>query len=96
MNKERIAVVDLRPGDTVIIHFDGFLSKEQRVELTKRIKEGFPDNDVKIMEGGMTISVARPGANELMERIAEATERLAEQFDKVTAYGNAMLTEVAR
>ncbi len=93
MSQERISVVDLRPDDTVIVHFDGFLSKVQRVELTARIKESFPHNDVKLMEGGMTITVARPGANELMERIALATEQLAKQFDQVSGCGNALLVE---
>lgn len=95
MSQERISVVDLRPDDTVIVHFDGFLSKVQRVELTERIKESFPHNDVKLMEGGMTITVARPGANELMERIAEATEKLAEQFSMVSNGGTSVLTEQA-
>ena len=91
MSQERISVVDLRPDDTVIVHFDGFLSKVQRVELTARIKESFPHNDVKLMEGGMTITVARPGANELMERIALATEQLAKQFNQVSAAGHSLM-----
>lgn len=95
MSTERIAVVDLRPTDTVIVHFDGFLSKVQRGEMTARIKESFPHNDVKLMEGGMTITVARPGANEMMERIALATEQLAKQFNQVSARGTSLLTEQA-
>jgi len=96
--QEQVQVVDLRPGDTVIIHFDGFLSKPQHSALRDRIKEQFPENDVKIIEGGMTLSVARPGANELMERIAEATEKLAGQFNFVTGGGGSsvFVTEIER
>lgn len=91
--QERIQVVDLRPGDTVIIHFNGFLSKEQRVHLQAKVEERFPENKVAIMEGGMTLTVARPGANELLERVALATEKLAAQFDQVSAGGASIMTE---
>jgi len=76
----------------VIVHFDGFLSKLQRTELQARIKESFPENEVKLMEGGMTLTVARPGANELMERIANAAEKLQAQFEAVSAGGQRILT----
>lgn len=82
---ERIQVVDLRPGDMIIVHYDGFLTREQRPELSARIKESFPDNEVKILEGGMDMSVARPGANELLERTAVAVEKLVAHFEQMAA-----------
>lgn len=93
--QERIQVVDLRPGDLIIVSTDMFLNKEQRVHLQEHLKKKFPENEVVIVEGGMNLTVARPGANELMERIAEATEKLAKQFNEVSAGGRTLLTESA-
>lgn len=82
---ERIQVVDLRPGDTIIVSFDGFLSKTQREDLRASCEKRFPENKVVVCEGGMQITVARPGANEMLERTALAVEKLAAQFDAVIA-----------
>lgn len=95
MNQERIAVVDLREGDTIFIHSDNFLSRDQRSHMQAWAKEQFPNNEVVILDGGLQVSVARPGANELMERIALATEQFAKQFNQVSACGNALMTERA-
>ena len=90
---DRIQVVDLRPGDMIIVSYDGFLSKAQREDLRQVFLSQFPTNDVKIMEGGMSMAVARPGANEMLERTAFAVEKLVEHFDAVSAGGQLLLVE---
>lgn len=95
MNQERISVVDLREGDTIFIHSQNFLSRDQRSHMQAWAKQQFPNNEVVILDGGLQVSVARPGSNELMERIALATEQFAKQFNEVSACGKVLLTEQA-
>lgn len=68
------------------------ITDEQANELNESVmllcKDASPSD--KAMVGVMTAIL-----NEL-RTLRKSTMQLQEQFDKVTAYGNAMLTEVAR
>lgn len=90
---ERIQVVDLRPGDTIIVSTEDFLSQEQRTRLRHDFLRRFPENEVVVCEGGMHITVARPGANEMLERTAFAVEKLVEHFEAVSAGGQSLLVK---
>ena len=94
-NVERIQTIDLRDGDTVFVHVEQILNRMQREQMQKWFSDQFPKNEVVILDGGIKISVARPNSGEMMERIAKATEALADQFNKVSAGGNSLLTEQA-
>lgn len=93
MNTE---VLDIRPGDTLIVYFDQFLTSQQREGLHERLKVQFPDaKSIAIMEGGMRVQVARENSSDVLVGIRDAITRLADQFDKVSSGGNALLTEAS-
>ena len=56
---KRIEIVDLKPGDTIIIMVDIRLSDQVASRLNDHFRKEFPDNKCIVLEQGMTIGVAR-------------------------------------
>lgn len=77
-------IVDIRPGDTLVFHYKDFLSDGQRDRLKEMMAKEFPDaGKIVILEGGITLSVARPGANELLAEIRDSVASIDKTLDSV-------------
>jgi hypothetical protein len=64
---ERIEVVEIRPGDIVVLHVPEprFLTEEQRIEQFEATSEQWRaatglDNRIVIVSGGIRIEIERP------------------------------------
>jgi hypothetical protein len=54
---EKVKVLELRPGQILVVKYDGFLTLEAQERITSKLKQKFPDNQVMILEGGLDIGV---------------------------------------
>lgn len=57
-----ITRLHLDPGDTLIVSLKERITAEQSRLLAGQVKEHFPDNEVVVLHGGMTLSVAKASA----------------------------------
>jgi hypothetical protein len=55
-----MAVLDLRPGDILVLTAEQNLSDEEADHLGARMQERFPDNKITLIEGGLKLAVVRP------------------------------------
>lgn len=88
MMSERIAVTDLGPDDVIILQAAGYLDLDQRKWITKHVAEVFPDHKCLILDGGLTLSVVSPEADDTPHMAAARAKRWVDLFnqgDKVTA-----------
>lgn len=75
---DRMNVVNIQPGDAIVVMHPKRLSLFAQDNIRKDMRKLFPDNDIVILEEGMTLGVYR--TNKVCqcksERTPEATVRL--------------------
>lgn len=69
----KVAVLNLQPGDKIILRYPRRLSGDVRAHLTERVEELFPGHQAVVLEEGMEIGVAR-----IEERLDDAEPGIAE------------------
>jgi len=57
---ESAAVVNVRPGDVVLLRCTPILSNQQRATVMAMLNEVFPDHESIVLDGGQDIAVLRP------------------------------------
>lgn len=53
-------VLDMKPGDVLVLQAEGFLSEDERVRVRAMLEDAFPDTKVVGLHGGAELSVLRP------------------------------------
>ena len=56
---ERIHIIDIQPGDTVVLKIERPLSPESRKHLIRAMKLKFPDHKTLVLDGGLELEVYR-------------------------------------
>lgn len=57
---EHLAVVNVQPGDILVLRHPEELSAEQAVFLREHVEEIFPGHQCVVLSGGLELAVARP------------------------------------
>lgn len=55
----RIGVVDIKPGDTVVLSHPSHISEKVFIMLRDCLKKNLPDNQAILLEEGMSLGVMR-------------------------------------
>jgi hypothetical protein len=55
----RLAVLDLRPDDLLVLMCPDYLSHEGRNQIRDSVTANVPGHKVMVLEGGMTLGVVR-------------------------------------
>jgi hypothetical protein len=50
----------IRPGDTVVITVERYLTGQQLVEIQKHFQRRLPGTDLVVLHGGMDVEVVKP------------------------------------
>lgn len=58
---ERLQVVEIRPGDTILASVSAWTPMDQVQALKRQLAERWPDNEISILAGGIKLAVYRPG-----------------------------------
>jgi pyruvate kinase len=56
---EKVQVLDIKPGDVVVIKTEHFLVPRQRQTIVDLVASVFPENRVLVLDGGLELEVAR-------------------------------------
>lgn len=56
---ERLKVLDLKPGDVIVVESDRHLSKEQIGDIERYAGQAFPGHRVVVCDQGIRIKAAR-------------------------------------
>jgi hypothetical protein len=51
--------LDLKPRDTLVLKYNGFLKEEARARLMTELKKEFPSVRIMVLENGMDVAVIR-------------------------------------
>lgn len=60
----RISVLELHPGDILVVRLLGRATQAQIIGMRDFVKAKFPDNEVMVMEDGADLAVLRPGSED--------------------------------
>lgn len=60
--KGDLAVLQLRPGDIVVVSFPDWVSEANIARLRETMAEAFPANRAMLLEGGVRLGVVRAAA----------------------------------
>lgn len=55
-----LAVLNIKPGDVLVIHVRRSLQPQREINLRKQVEEQFPGHKCLVLQDGMTLSVASP------------------------------------
>lgn len=88
----QVSTLDVREGDTLIVHTETFFTEQQRAKVIEHFKGKFPQvKEVVTLEGGITLSTARPGSDELLTEIRDMLKIVTDSI----AAGNRLAVEIA-
>lgn len=54
-----ITRIHVDPGDYIVVSIKDRITEDQSRALAAQVKEKFPDNEVLVLHGGITLSVAK-------------------------------------
>jgi hypothetical protein len=88
----QVSTLDVREGDTLIVHTEEFFTEKQRAQVIEHFKGKFPQvKEVVTLEGGISLATARPGSDELLTEIRDMLKIVTDSI----AAGNHLAVEIA-